>query len=213
MPKNRKKKDVRKKEFSLREEYAASWNFIKDSREFMYIAIIGFAIFVVIGFFFEDVVNVIFKSLLGFDLRTNIITFLKSLVGKTDGMSQTQIIGYLFVNNLKSSFSGMIFGIFFGLFSAFSLITNGYLLGFVAMISVREAGVLVLWRILPHGIFELPALFIALGLGMKLGSHAFRPSKNSFKESFVESLRVFLLIIVPLLIIAAIIEGSLIYFS
>jgi len=104
-------------------------------------------------------------------------------------------------------FLGMFLGIAPVLFSLF----NGYLLGFVALMAVNEQGFLSLWRIFPHGIFELPAVFISLGLGMKLGSFIFQRNKaESFKDFLWNSLRVFLLIVLPLLIIAAIIEGTLI---
>jgi stage II sporulation protein M len=78
---------------------------------------------------------------------------------------------------------------------------------------VYEEGILVLWRLLPHGIFELPALFLSAGLGLRLGTFIFRKNKlKSLKNYLFESLRVFLFIIFPFLLIAAIIEGILISF-
>jgi len=199
--------------FSAKGEYCSSWNFLKDSREFIYIAILVFGIFTVIGFFFEDVVNIIFQSLFDLNLRDVIMTFIDNLIRQTEGMGQGELVGFIFFNNLQSSFMGLIFGILFGIFPVFALITNGYLLGFVSASSVKTGGLFTLWRILPHGIFELPALFIALGLGLRLGTFVFRDDKKSFKRNLLESLRVFLLIVLPLLIIAALIEGSLIAFS
>ena len=106
----------------------------------------------------------------------------------------------------------MIFGVLLGIFPIIAAIANGYLLGFVASISVGNVGFLVLWRLLPHGIFELPAIFISLGLGLKFGTFIFQKRKlESFKEFFWSSLRVFLLIVIPLLVIAGIIEGSLMF--
>lgn len=211
--KKKVKKISKNEEFSLAGEYSSAWNFIKESREFIYIVILGFAIFLVIGFFFEDVVQVIFHSFLGIDLRQSVLSFIEKLVHQTEGMGQGQLIGFIFFNNLQSSFMGMIFGAVLGIFTIFSIITNGYLLGFVASLSVESAGIFVLWRILPHGIFELPALFIALGLGLRLGTFVFREEKKSFGQNLIDSLKVFLLIVVPLLIIAAFIEGSLIFLS
>ncbi len=124
-------------------------------------------------------------------------------------MSQGELIKFIFLNNLQSSFYGMIFGVLLGIFPMIAAIANGYLLGFVASISVENGGFLVLWRLLPHGIFELPAVFISLGLGLKFGMFIFQKRKlESFREYFFNSLRVFFLIIIPLLIIAGIIEGS-----
>ena len=91
---------------------------------------------------------------------------------------------------------------------------NGYVLGFVAYLVVNSDGILVLWRLFPHGIFELPAIFISLGLGLKVGTFIFQKKKfESLKKYSLNSLRVFLFIVLPLLIIASIIEGSLIYLS
>ena len=105
----------------------------------------------------------------------------------------------------------MILGIFFGIFPLWFTLQNGYVLGFVSSISVGEAGIGSLWRIIPHGIFELPAIFISLGLGIKLGSFVFyKDSRKKFNEFLKNSLRVFIFIVIPLLVLAGIIEGFLI---
>ena len=146
----------------------------------------------------------------------------------------------------------MIFGIVLGIFSIITAIANGYLLGFVSLLVVKQAGISVLWKLFPHGIFELPALFISLGLGLRLGFWLFyEPIKfywknnklilssfilfyfpslistllfdskfkkimgtkfEDFKNYLLNSLRVFIFVVIPLLILAAIIEGTLIFF-
>jgi stage II sporulation protein M len=201
----------KKSSFSLREEYSRSLSFIRESKNFIYIAILLFLIFAVIAFFFKDMVNSFFISTLNVNLNENILTFVENLVRRTEGMSLSQLIGFIFVNNIQSSFLGMILGIIFCIFPFMAVVTNGYLLGFVAKISVETEGIFVLWRILPHGIFELPAVLISLGLGFRLGSVLFR-GNSSLKHDLINSFRVFLLIISPLLIIAAIIEGFLMIF-
>lgn len=191
-----------KKNFSLKKEYRDSWDYIKDSRNFIYITIGIFLIFCLIGFFIPAPDF----------LMEQILDFVRELLEKTQGMSQMELIQFIFFNNLKSSFFGMIFGIALGIFPLFSSIINGYILGFVASMTVEGEGLSVLWRLLPHGIFELPAVFISLGLGLKLGTFVFYEKKlETFKEFFWSSLRVFLFIIIPLLILAGIIEGSLVF--
>ena len=76
-----------------------------------------------------------------------------------------------------------------------------------------ELGYFSLWKILPHGIFELPSIIISFALGIKLGMFVFakNPSKE-FKKRFVLGLKTFVFVILPLLVIAAIIEGLLIGF-
>ncbi|MBI2003923.1 stage II sporulation protein M [Candidatus Pacearchaeota archaeon] len=197
-----KKKEVKNKKFSLKKEYQKSWNYLKESKKFIWAVIGIFLAFVLIGFFIP-VPEIISKQ---------IFEFIKEILGKTEGMSQGRLISFIFLNNIQSSFLGMVFGVFFGIFPVISAIANGYLLGFVANFAIQEDGILSLWRILPHGIFELPAVFISFALGLRLGASLFSKKKfRKFNENFISCLKVFILIIIPLLIIAAIIEGSLIF--
>lgn len=190
-----------KKNF-LKENYSKSWNYLKESKNFIYIIIAIFFVFALVGFFVP----------VPDSIAEQILNFIKELIERTQGMSQLELIKFIFFNNLQSSFFGMIFGVLLGIFPVIAIIINGYLLGFVALISVESGGFLVLWKLLPHGVFELPAIFVSLGLGLKFGTFIFQEDKiESFKEYFWNSLRVFLFIIIPLLIIAGIIEGSLIF--
>jgi len=198
-----KKRAVKKKENLFVENYRLSWNYIKDSRNFIYVIIGVFILFILAGAFLpvpkgaEDL----------------ILKLIRELISKTEGMSHIELSTFIFFNNIQSSFFGIFFGVFFGVFSLINTIANGYLLGFVSMKSVQAENIFVLWRLLPHGIFELPALFISLGLGLKLGSFIIHKKKiETLKDYIVESLRAFLLFVLPLLIIAAIIEGTLIFF-
>lgn len=192
----------RKNNFSLKKQYKKSWDYLKESRNFIYIIVAVFLVFILIGFFLPAPSSI----------SDYILKFIKELLEKTQGMSQGELIGFIFFNNLQSSFFGMIFGVLIGVFPIIVTVINGYLLGFVFLISVKTEGSLVLWRLLPHGIFELPAVFISLGLGLKFGTFIFQKKKiNSLMEYLWNSLRVFLFIILPLLFIAAIIEGSLIF--
>lgn len=196
-----RKKQKNKKNF-FKENYVQSWKYIKESRHFIYSIIILFLFFSLLGFFFPVPENI----------SAYIMEFIEELLRKIEGMSPGELIKFIFLNNIQGSFFGMIFGILLGIFSLTSVILNGYVLGFVAAESVRGSGILILLRLLPHGIFELPALFLSLGLGLKLGAFIFQKNKLKSLQRYVwESFRVFLFVIIPLLIIAAIIEGSFIF--
>ena len=192
---------MKKNKFNLKREYKDSWNYIKESRNFIYSIVGVFFGFALIGFFVpasEEITKIILE-------------FIEKLLEQTKDMSQGELIKFIFVNNLQSSFFGLIFGVALGIFPVLAAVANGYVLGFVGAMSAEAEGIFVLWRILPHGIFELPAIFISLGMGLKLGSFIFRKEKGKFfRKCFWNSLRVFLFVVVPLLIIAAIIEASLI---
>ena len=146
-------------------------------------------------------------------IEMRILELIQELIQRTEAMSHWELVGFLLLNNAQSAFFGMIFGVVLGIFSLITAVANGYLLGFVSIRVIHADGILALWRLFPHGIFELPALFISVGLGLKLGSFIFRKNKwNSLKNYLAESLRVFIFVVIPFLILAAIIEGSLIFF-
>ena len=188
--------------FNFIEEYKKSWNFIRESKNFIYSVIGIFFIFSLIGFFITTPTII----------AEQILKFIEELLLKTKDMSQFELTKFIFFNNVQSSFFGIVFGIFLGIFPLIAVVTNGYVLGFVASLVVDSEGILALWRLFPHGIFELPAIFISLGLGLKIGTFIFQREKfESLKKYSLNSLRVFLFIVLPLLIIAAIIEGGLIY--
>ncbi|VVB79950.1 Stage II sporulation protein M [uncultured archaeon] len=194
------KKSVRKN--FIAEQYRKSWNFIKESKKYIWASVFIFFLFVLIGFFIP----------IPDTLKNSLFDMLKNILGQVKDLSWFGMIKFIFLNNLQSSFLGMILGVFFGVFPVVIAVINGYVLGFVASIAVGSGGIGSLWRIFPHGIFELPAVFISLGLGIKLSTFILKKKKfDSLKEFFWEGLRVFLFVIIPLLIIAAIIEGSLIF--
>ncbi len=195
-------KKKKQKEFDIKEQYKKSFAFLKESKIFIYSIVVLFFVFVLIGFFVPAPESVI-------DL---IKEFIEELLKQTEGMSFSELVGFIIMNNLQTSFFGMIFGIVLGIFPLLLTMSNGYLLGFVSKLSVQTDGFLSLWRLLPHGIFELPAVFISLGLGMKIGSFLFQKKKlKSLKEYSLNSFKVFFFVVIPLLIIAGIIEGALMF--
>ena len=194
----------KKKRFNLLEEYKKSFFYIKESRVPVYWIIGIFFVFAIIGFFVPSP-----------ELISNvIIDYIRWLLEKTENFGFQQMFGFIFLNNLKSSILSLILGIFFGIFPVYSSLSNGYVLGFVGAKAVLENGASVLWRLIPHGVFELMAVFLALGMGMKLGLCLFeRKNKMELlKENFEKSVRVFLLVVLPLLLIAAIIETVFMFF-
>ena len=183
-------------------EYKKSWDFIKETKNFIYSIIVIFFIFSIFSFFVSPPEFI----------TEQILIFIQELLDKTKDMSHFELTRFIFLNNLQSSFFGMLFGIFLGIFPLVGAISNGYLLGFVSSLAIESEGIFILWKLFPHGIFELPAIFISLGMGLKIGTFLFQEKKlESLKNYVWNSLRVFLFIVMPLLIIASIIEGSFIF--
>jgi stage II sporulation protein M len=196
-----KKKKVLKKKFSLREGFLESLSNIRESKFYIYL-IVG--IFFLVGLF-------AFFVPAPMEIQNQILSLIKDILKQTEGMNFFQMFWFIFLNNLKASFVGMVSGIIFGIFSIIIGIVNGYFLGFVAMMSVNSEGILVLWKLFPHGIFELPAIFISLGLGLRMGVYIFKKNpKEKFTELFIKCLKSFFFVVFPLLVIAGLIEAFLI---
>ena len=177
---------------------ASALRYIRESRFYVYAIIILFCLSVVIGFLFSE--NFFFLE-----------DFLRELVDQTRGLSLPQLILFIFFNNVQSSLFGLFFGVFLGIFSILVVVLNGVVVGYVLERAWQLSGVSDFWRLFPHGIFELPAVFISLGLGLKLGLFIFNSApKSTFIYRIYHSVLVFLFVVIPLLIAAAIIEGILI---
>lgn len=189
------------KENFLKQGFKEGLQYLRESKTFVYAVSIVFVLFILIGYFVPA------PEL----IEKKILKFIEELIKTTEGMSWIELTGFIFFNNLQSSFFGMALGIILGIFSVIVILANGYLLGFVVSKTVSTEGILVLWRLLPHGIFEIPAILLSTGLGLKLGTFIFKKNKiQLLKEFSQKSLKAFLFVIIPLLVIAALIEGTLI---
>jgi stage II sporulation protein M len=197
-----KKKELKKEKNTnfFIENYLKSWDYIKESKNFIWAAVIIFFVAAIIGFLYQPpaVINIILDKI-------------KEILTKTEGMNAFELISYIFFNNLQIGFMGLIYGFAFGIFPVLSIFVNGYVVGYVSSSAVSSSGASSLLNLLPHGIFELPAIFISFGMGIKFGTFIFYKEKiKNFSKFFMNSLRVFVFVVLPLLIIAAIIEGNLI---
>jgi len=199
MAKKRRKSSKRKGDvFSLRSHWNAALGYVKESRKEIYFMILLFFLSALIGFFFSE-------------RFTFLNALLRELVDLTSGLNALELIFFILQNNVQSALVSLVFGIFFGIFPIINGVLNGIVLGYVLAITSELVGFGEFWRILPHGIFELGAIFISLGMGLRLGGFVFAKQKvKELKRRFFESINVFLLIVLPLLILAAIIEGLLI---
>ena len=83
-------------------------------------------------------------------------------------------------------------------------------MGVISYIVGQQKGFLfILLALLPHGIIELPMVFLSASIGLRLGHHVFlyligRPTE--IKREFKEGLKFYFHWIMPLLFVAAIIE-------
>jgi uncharacterized membrane protein SpoIIM required for sporulation len=82
------------------------------------------------------------------------------------------------------------------------------MVGWLSTMLEKIGGFQLFLMILPHGIFELSAMFIAWGIGLWRARLMFSPNfKAESKESLKKTHRVYVTVVLPLLFIAALIEG------
>ena len=146
----------KKKQSQLKE----SLQYLKLSKKPIYFIALLFLFTIIIGYSYA------------FSLSGLLTPFLKELVDKTENLNPLELILFIFQNNAITSFLAVASGIFLGIFPLIITITNGIILGYVIERTTQLASFTELWRLFPHGIFELPAVFISLGLGIKLGYEA-----------------------------------------
>ena len=116
----------------------------------------------------------------------------------------------IFLNNAFTCFLNIILGPLIGIFPLFSAFINGGLLGWLA----HEEGLIIFLAIAPHGMFELSAYFLSVAIGLQLAREVFKSKETRrLQMKLGEGLRVYLRLIVPLLLIAALIESGLIVIS
>jgi len=194
----KKRKKTKATELSVKAQFKEAVDYIRESKNFIYSSVALFILFAIIGFFIAD-------------RLTFLDELLKDLILRTEGLSTVEMIFFILQNNMQSALFSLIVGIGLGIFPLGSIIMNGTILGYVLEKTSVIAGFGSWWRLLPHGIFELPAIFISFGLGIRFGFSLFtnNPGKE-LKERFYKSMNAYLMVILPLLIIAAIIEGFLI---
>jgi stage II sporulation protein M len=136
------------------------------------------------------------------------LALLKEIAKQLYGKSVYAMIGTLFLRNSLSAVLSVVLGPLLGIVPVLGALINGLLVG-LTFTCISEANkIKALLQLLPHGIFELPAMFTAWGLGIWQGIWFFQKSaKPSFRERRREALRTLFFIIIPLLLIAAAIEG------
>jgi uncharacterized membrane protein SpoIIM required for sporulation len=118
---------------------------------------------------------------------------------------------YIMTNNIKVSFFAFAGGILLGLVTLVVLFQNGLILGVVAEAVARHGTALQFWGfVAPHGVIELPAIFVAGGAGLMLGYALVNPGEYSRRTAVSLAARDAVLLIfgvVAMLVIAGVIEA------
>ena len=123
----------------------------------------------------------------------------------------------LLLHNVMATIIVLISGVLVGIIPPFAIGANGFVLGIVyrqtaEIIGYSKAAL----KVLPHGVFELPALLLAASYGLWLGVTVVQRMRG--KESMLlrfhveHAFRQYFVVVFPLLIVAAAIETVLIVY-
>jgi len=178
----------------IRDFYAAVLEELREARSYVYFAVAIYAAGLLIGLVFPGRFEIFLDSF-------------RKLATRFAGRSVPVLIAMIFLQNFFASFVSMWAGALLGLVPLAAAVTNGMLLGVVLSAAYGNFGHIIL-KLLPHGIFEMPAVFISWGLGIWRGAWLFRRRREiTFRERATNAYRIFFAVVLPLLLIAAIIEG------
>jgi stage II sporulation protein M len=125
-------------------------------------------------------------------------------------MSPIFVMLGIFLNNAFVSLLFLVLGLALGILPVLFVAFNGYVVGVISYVVSQERGLLFIFlALLPHGIVELPMVFLSAGIGLRLGHQVFaaligRPTE--IKKEFKEGLSFYFRWILPLLLLAAIVE-------
>jgi len=119
----------------------------------------------------------------------------------------------IMTNNLSVAFITFATGIMGGVGTVYMLVFNGLLLGVIATACWLAGMSLPLWSfVAPHGVLELPAIFIAGGAGLLIAHGLLFPGvlkrRDSLAQAGAQAVRL-LLGVIPMLVVAGITEGFL----
>jgi len=131
------------------------------------------------------------------------------------GLEGGKLFFAILLQNVTTSFLILFSGVLIGIVPIFSMGSNGFILGVMYRHAAEVSGYSkAALKMLPHGVFELPALLIAASYGLWLGMTVVQRmrGKESTRLRFQieHAFRRYFTIVFPLLIVAAAIETALI---
>ena len=136
---------------------------------------------------------------------------LANFIQMFSAMPPWKLTAAIFVNNAVKTLVAILLGTVLGFVPGIFLLANGMALGVALSLSIQARGVwLSLVAILPHGVLELPAVFLGTSIGLMLGVQTIKRLRRQLeppsRSELASALRFYCTVIVPLLLLAALVE-------
>ncbi len=141
---------------------------------------------------------------------TKLINEMVSPVKAVQDWPDYKILLFIFLNNSIKALLAIVLGFFFAIFPVYFLASNSFLIGMVIIYSGKAGYKVVVAGLLPHGIFELYGIIFACSLGIWLGikfyHRVFKNNTEGYNLAWHYALNKYFKIILPILLLAAVIE-------
>lgn len=192
----------------IKENYKKVWEFFRNKlSKILIICTVLFIMCAISGIFF---------GLKNVNTTKEIIQ--SFMEGKEDLITEAGEISAigLIKNNIVACGMSILFGFIpFIFLTIFSLGLNGFFIGVVLGFGKAVTGVSIIKTfvlgILPHGIFEIPALIISMSMGiylcLNLSMKVFGRGKEKISKILPEYIRLFISVIIPMILLAGVIES------
>ncbi len=125
---------------------------------------------------------------------------------------------FILVNNVFASILLLLSGVLLGVLPVLSVAFNGFVLGvFYRLASGVQGYGKAAMGVIPHGIFEIPALLVAASYGVWLGMAVLRRIRRKetapLGSMINHALERYFVVVFPLLVVAAAVETSIILWA
>ena len=191
----------------LKKQHRALWQFYRETfGEALLMTAAAFLIICLLGFG---------VSLFNRSIPELVLNYFTQMVQDGNIITDDGIIhfGALLINNLRAAAISVLYGFIpFIYLTALAVGMNALIIGVLAAYYVNSGTSLLIFfvGILPHGVFELPALLIAFALGLLLcrrtTQYVRKNTKGMMKPLLCNIARSFVMHVLPLLVMAAVAE-------
>ena len=181
-------------------------DYFKENKPWILLSTGVFVSGMVIGFLIVVIFPIVLEYLLGI-----FASMLEEEISTMQAQENMRATFLIFQRNLQATLVLSIGGVVFGLISFMGLLFNGVILGIVAgALLVNGKLLFVLATLIPHGVFEIPALLLSGAWGFRIGTEwILDRHKGKRKQVFLSNFKkllYFIPFLILFLLIAAIIE-------
>ncbi|MBE0521198.1 MAG: stage II sporulation protein M [Candidatus Methanoperedenaceae archaeon] len=180
------------------------------NRDIEYLYSLRKYIFAITAVFIISVVIGVFASIRDPESSLKYFEAFGESFGWIKDLDPLAIMMIIFLNNALKSLVALVLGIGLGIIPVVFISVNGIMLGMIADLVFREMGAaFVLAALLPHGIIEIPMILLSAGIGLRLGHIMYlslKGERTDLKNELKQGIGFFMRRIVPLLLLAAVIE-------